>query len=495
MQLARLHGPRTSAARPCRAGSGPGCPRGPARLVARVVSRPERGTAEEDAAGAGGAAGAAAAAAVAADAAAQRSDAGDARRVQQLQLNVAHYTVDGAALPADHPDHEEPLAAAAARLIPADHPEAPQQEVQQQQEQPAAAKQQHARQDQRRRRQPQARTQRDPAQQPQQQQQRARQPPRPRDPRFGQPIKPEIALGDIVYGEVVSDNGTNGARVRVLNHEGIIGFVPAARYGADGARLPVGLVRAFKVLKVPQDMTFDGHGPLLSALDADTTLAWRRVQQAFELFGKYSDVLEVTVTGHNSGGLLAEFMGNQAFIPFSAVDKPAGGQCDVEAMVGKRMEVAPIECNNDRKAITMSEKAASTVKMLRKLQPGSLVLGSVKRVTPNMAWVRLDGVRCNFAATLHASNFSCNFTRSLEDHLEPQERIMAIVKDVQLDQGRVQLSTAHLEVSPGDMQRDRRAVFATADRQAAVVRRQMEEAAQEQEQDWCDAPAVASVDH
>jgi hypothetical protein len=68
---------------------------------------------------------------------------------------------------------------------------------------------------------------------------------------------------------------------------------------------------------------------------------------------------------------------------------------------------------------------------------------------------------------------------------------MAIVKDVQLDQGRVQLSTAHLEVSPGDMQRDRRAVFATADRQAAVVRRQMDEAAGAvQEQDWCDAPAA-----
>jgi hypothetical protein len=54
---------------------------------------------------------------------------------------------------------------------------------------------------------------------------------------------------------------------------------------------------------------------------------------------------------------------------------------------------------------------------------------------------------------------------------------MAVVVDVAPDLSRVELSTAHLEVQPGDMQKDRKGVFSTADRQAAVVRRQMAEAA------------------
>jgi len=82
---------------------------------------------------------------------------------------------------------------------------------------------------------------------------------------------------------------------------------------------------------------------------------------------------------------------------------------------------------------------------------------------------------------------------------------MAIVVDVSPDLSRIELSTAHLEVNPGDMLRDRRSVYATADRQAAVVRRQMAEAAAAaageaagvegvEEQAWCDQPAAAEED-
>jgi hypothetical protein len=97
-----------------------------------------------------------------------------------------------------------------------------------------------------------------------------------------------------------------------------------------------------------------------------------------------------------------------------------------------------------------------------------------------------------------------------QTYLQPGERVMAIVVEVAPDLSRVELSTAHLEVQPGDMQNNRKSVFATADRQAAVVRRQMAEAAAAaeaeaaaaaaaeaeaaaaaaHEQAWCEQPAV-----
>ncbi|KAI8469782.1 MAG: hypothetical protein J3K34DRAFT_422788 [Monoraphidium minutum] len=267
--------------------------------------------------------------------------------------------------------------------------------------------------------------------------------------------------------------------------------------------LPVGHVRAFKVYEIPYNLTFNGKGPLLSAADADYDLAWRRAHQAYELCREHCETVRLTVSDYNQGGLLADFLGLQAFVPLSQVDRPAGQACDAKSMVGKQLDVAFIECDQRARALKFSQKAGQTFAALRGLKPGDLVLGSVKHVTPQLALVRLDDVKGPFVAKLHVSRFSCSFTRNLDKFLRVDERVMALVVDVAPDLSRVELSTAHLEVSPGDMQRDSRAVFATADRQAAVVRRQMAEAAaaaaaaaaEEQEQAWCDQPAAASVDY
>ncbi|KIY93253.1 hypothetical protein MNEG_14709, partial [Monoraphidium neglectum] len=180
----------------------------------------------------------------------------DARIVQQLQLNVAHYVVDGASLPADHPDHEEPRGAL--QLIPADHPEAPlaqgdeiaaaaagdaavavnvqlqpllEEQQQEQQEQQQHEQQQEAEQQQQ---QQQQRTSNQRQHQPraqQQRQQRAKSPPQQQHqtpawqlhPRFGERVEAAFAVGDTVMGEVVHNGGSGGARVRLLDHEGVIG--------------------------------------------------------------------------------------------------------------------------------------------------------------------------------------------------------------------------------------------------------------------------------
>ena len=49
--------------------------------------------------------------------------------------------------------------------------------------------------------------------------------------------------------------------------------------------------------------------------------------QVYDLCKEAREPVAVTITGFNSGGLLASFMGHSAFMPFSAVDKPAGTEC------------------------------------------------------------------------------------------------------------------------------------------------------------------------
>jgi hypothetical protein len=333
-------GPRTPA--PRRAPAPARAPGRAGRLVARVSSIPSRPAADGPEIGAPPAAGAADRVAAADDHAAPQHAAADAARIAQLQLNVAHVTVDGAALPADHPDHPE-TGLAAARLIPAHHPEAPQAAAAEAEAAAEAALAAAAAEEQEVAAAPAGpSTQRKPR--PQQQQ-------RARDPRFGTPLEPTFSVGDLVWGVVVHNGGMGGARVRLLHHEGVVGFMPASneplerrdgnRYSTAKGKpqeqrgLPVGHVRAFKVRAaapcgrqarrrrpcarmrprmaaaphggaparaaraqaptchpsapataprhqvrdIPKDMTYGGRGPLLSASDADYDLAWLRAQQ------------------------------------------------------------------------------------------------------------------------------------------------------------------------------------------------------------------------
>lgn len=53
-------------------------------------------------------------------------------------------------------------------------------------------------------------------------------------------------------------------------------------------------------------------------------------------------------------------------------------------------------------------------RVLRDLQPGSLVLGTVAWVDRNSARVRLDGIKGGPMGKLHVSKYSCSYTRNLD---------------------------------------------------------------------------------
>lgn len=61
----------------------------------------------------------------------------------------------------------------------------------------------------------------------------------------------------------------------------------------------------------------------------------------------------------------------------------------------------------------------------------------------------------------------------MQDVLQVGERLTAMVLLSEAQGRRLNLSTAHLELLAGDMLHDRRAVYATAAQQAAIIRAQM----------------------
>lgn len=119
--------------------------------------------------------------------------------------------------------------------------------------------------------------------------------------------------------------------------------------------------------------------------------------------------MTVTVTDHNSGGLVAQFMGLKAFIPFSRLVKQQGVYWDDAAakhMVGSQVEAAIIECDAAAKRLTLSPRQAAINRAMRGLAVGSLVTGTVAEFSMYGAFVHLEE-HMGLRALLHVSKISC----------------------------------------------------------------------------------------
>jgi small subunit ribosomal protein S1 len=104
---------------------------------------------------------------------------------------------------------------------------------------------------------------------------------------------------------------------------------------------------------------------------------------------------------------------------------------------------------------------------------GQLVDGYVTRVEPYGAFVTLDD---GCTALLHISQIT--HTRISKDQVfevfEKGDQVTALVLWVDLDRGRMALSTRKLEQEHGDMLRDSQLVYSTAEAMAAAFRERLQ---------------------
>jgi small subunit ribosomal protein S1 len=101
---------------------------------------------------------------------------------------------------------------------------------------------------------------------------------------------------------------------------------------------------------------------------------------------------------------------------------------------------------------------------------GQLVEGTVTRVQPYGAFVSLDD---GGVALLHISQITHERLLKVEQIFEPGNRVTALVLKVDVDAGRMSLSTKKLEVQPGDFFRDPELVYSTAEDMAAAFRERL----------------------
>lgn len=167
------------------------------------------------------------------------------------------------------------------------------------------------------------------------------------------------------------------------------------------------------------------------------------------------EVVEVTVTGHNRGGVLARWKRLEGFIPTShLVTLGAGGndRRDTLASLSSRMlGVKVIEVDQERRRLIFSEREAQKewrqqqkARLLSELMEGDVVMGTVTGLRDFGAFVNLGGAD----GLIHVSELAWHRVDHPRDVLHIGDEIEVYVLSLDRDSNRIALSRKRLLPDP-----------------------------------------------
>jgi len=152
-------------------------------------------------------------------------------------------------------------------------------------------------------------------------------------------------------------------------------------------------------------------------------------------------IVDVTITGSNKGGLECQISGLRGFIPLGQlslyrVEHP-------EDYVGQRLACVVTEANRDRQNLVLSHRAVmerereeKRGKLLAELAPGQIREGIVRSIKDFGAFVDLDGAD----GLIHFSQLSWDRVNHPSEVLEVGQKVRVRVEKFDKDTGKISLS-------------------------------------------------------
>lgn len=166
-------------------------------------------------------------------------------------------------------------------------------------------------------------------------------------------------------------------------------------------------------------------------------------------------IISLTVTGFNRGGVLVEGRGLAGFVPCShLVDVPAQIESDrredcLSAFVGRTLRLKVIECIPDEGRMVFSERAARAeagkrMELFKALQTSQRVAGEVTNITDFGVFVDLGGVE----GLIHISELSWGRVTHPGQVLNIGQHVEVLVMEIDPERCRVALSLKRLCPNP-----------------------------------------------
>ena len=272
----------------------------------------------------------------------------------------------------------------------------------------------------------------------------------------------QFERGSVVTG-TVETHESDGAYVDIGGKSAAFLPIKEASLESDIALedvVPIGTERKFLILR---DQDANGQ-MVISIRQMQIKELWERLKERQE----NGDVLEVTVSGSNKGGVTSDVSGLRAFIPRSHLAKRVE---DLDSMMGQTLNVAFLEVDPENNKLLLSERVAARASAMSHLTKGELVEGTVASIKPFGAFIDFGGA----SGLLHIKQISKSYVSALGDVFKVGDLIKAVVLNIDDERGRIALSTQVLEKYPGEMLKDMATVMAEAETRAQNVAKTLSE--------------------
>lgn len=196
------------------------------------------------------------------------------------------------------------------------------------------------------------------------------------------------------------------------------------------------------------DKVEDQEGQLiLSRRKADILHAWETIERAAET----GEIIEGYIKRRIKGGMVADILGIDAFLPGSQIDvRPVR---DFDAYVGKTMEFQVVKLNMHAENVVVSHRALiesdleeQREEILSTIEEGQVLEGIVKNITDFGVFIDLGGVD----GLLHITDLSWGRVEHPKEIVSLDQRMNVAVIDFDDESKRVSLGLKQLQPHPWD---------------------------------------------
>jgi len=186
---------------------------------------------------------------------------------------------------------------------------------------------------------------------------------------------------------------------------------------------------------------------LLSHKKARILKSWERINDAYEK----QEIIKGYVKSRTKGGLIVDIFGIEAFLPGSQIDvKPIR---DYDIFVDKVMEFKVVKINHEYKNVVVSHKAliedeleAQKAEIIKRLEKGQILEGTVKNITSYGVFIDLGGVD----GLIHITDLSWGRINHPEEIVKLDQKIKVVILDFDDNKKRIALGLKQLTPHPWD---------------------------------------------
>lgn len=259
----------------------------------------------------------------------------------------------------------------------------------------------------------------------------------------------EVNVGDVVKGEVLTIDDDRQVIVGIEG-AGVEGVVPAKELSTKPVENVTDAVKIGDVLdlvvisKIGNDKENGSY--LLSHRRLEARKVWDEIQKQAD----NGETITGTVSQVVKGGLVVE-VGVRGFVPASMITDHFVE--DLNEFKGQELEfqIIEIEPSENRlilshKAIVQAQRKEAAEKLFATLEVGTIVEGTVARMTNFGAFVDLGGVD----GLVHISEISYDRVEKAADVLENGQKVNVKVLSVDQERGRISLSIKQTLAGPWD---------------------------------------------